>query len=137
MLILHPVFQAGILPVASFYLPTRHLVEQICNKNILQVLLEMEWGIACILRKLNIKETQRNHFCLCPVLPFLCVRACVCPCWETIFCGSCVENATYTLIPPAQDTGTEGCNSDCSLGYDHFCPLCSDEPRGAWGGPKN
>lgn len=51
MLLLHPFFQAGILPIASFYLPTWHLVEPICNKNILQLPLEMEWGIEYILKK--------------------------------------------------------------------------------------
>lgn len=30
----------------------------------------------------------------------------------SIFCGSCAEDVTYTLIPSAWDTGTEGCNWD-------------------------
>lgn len=136
MLILHSVFQAGILPIASFFcLPTWHIVKPICNKNILQMPLEMEWNIAYILRKLNVKEAQSNHFCLCPVLPFF---LCVCMslqanCFPWQLCGECDINSDPIGVR----------YWDRSLQLRLFVRVwsrlssCSGEPLGAWEAPKN
>lgn len=91
--------------------------------------LEMEWNTAYILRKLNVKETQRNHFCLCLVLPFsLCVCMSLQPCyfpWQ--LCGEWDRHSD----PIAVRYWDRSLSLDCLLGFDSCCPLCSGEPLGA------
>lgn len=97
--------------------------------------LEMEWNIAYILRKLNVKETQSNRFCLCPVLPF---SLCVCVslqanCFPWQLCGECDIN------PDPVGVRYWGRSLQLRL-FVRVWSLpssCSGEPLGAWGAPKN